>query len=419
MDTVGQKLIFQLACLLWQSLGGTTLGASLLGTCSCLPQWCKKDSGDSVRLPPGCDVSFRVAPAPLTLSEEVYLMGLWRHLTPTEAAHPSPARDWLTRCNPNLSPDQAYFQYQEISREDRWALFSFANAWSASHRDHPAIKRAICQMHIPKLEKLVLIRFQGLHPPWVGNAEWEFLMWFALAVERNRSWSAALQQTDPRHPGYNDTQAKVTPDPVIVECSGLGGGDLQLAQPWHVCVKTNKHNQRIYGPSMALVEESIRVPDKSMIHLTGLGLTKSLQEFLVLQYYATDSASSWHSLLQDWFPQVNWTPPGRLRHQVRELYKTLHIAPSHRRMPHPCWTGPMNLTLSLLLGEGHRRIAFLLKPQELQIDPLPRLASVLIRGFSAGSFVGLSLLHLLWQWDNIYAGGEPLLVLQPSWIASL
>ena len=48
---------------------------------------------------------------------------------------------------------------------------------------------------------------------------------------------------------------------------------------------------------------------------------------------------------------------------------------------------------------------FLLKPQDLQIDPLPRLASVLMRGFSAGSFVGLSLLHLLWQWDNLYAGG--------------
>ena len=48
--------------------GWTTLGASLLGTCSCLPQWCKKDSGDSVRLAPGCDVSFKVAPAPLTRS---------------------------------------------------------------------------------------------------------------------------------------------------------------------------------------------------------------------------------------------------------------------------------------------------------------------------------------------------------------
>ena len=66
--------------------GWATLGASLLGTCSCFPQWCKKDSGDSVRLAPGCDVSFRVAPAPLSLSEEVYLMGLWRHLTPEEAA---------------------------------------------------------------------------------------------------------------------------------------------------------------------------------------------------------------------------------------------------------------------------------------------------------------------------------------------
>ena len=218
-------------------------------------------------------------------------------------------------------------------------------------------------------------------------------------------WSAALTQTDPRHPDSKGTHAKVTPDPVIIECSGLGGGDLNLAQPWHVCVKTNKHNQRIYGPSMALVEESIRLPDQSMIHLAGLGLTKSLQEFLVLQYYATDSASSWHSLLQEWFPHVRWTSPGRLRHQVKEIYKAVHIAPSHRRTPHPCWTGPMNLLLSLLLGEGRRQIVFLLKPQDLQIEPLPRLASVLIRGFSAGSFVGLSILHLLWQWDNLYAGG--------------
>ena len=109
-------------------LGWTTHGASLVGTCSCLPQWCKKDSGDSVRLAPGCDVSFRVTPAPLTLREEVCLMGLWRHLTPEEAAHPSPARDWLTGCNPQLSPDRAYFQYQEISKEERWTLFSFSNA---------------------------------------------------------------------------------------------------------------------------------------------------------------------------------------------------------------------------------------------------------------------------------------------------
>ena len=313
--------------------GGAKVDLPVSLPARCLPQWCKKDSGDSVRLAPGCDVSFKVAPAPLTLSEEVYLRGLWRHLTPEEAALPSPARDWLARCNPHLSPDEAYFQYQEISKEDRWALFAFSNAWSADHRDSPAIKKAICQVQIPKLEKLVLIRFQGLHSPWVKDADWEFFMWFALAVERNRSWSAALTQTDPRHPDSKNSNKKVTPDPVIIECSGLGGGDLNVAQPWHVCVKTNKHNQRIYGPSMALVEESIRLTDQSMLHLAGLGLTKSLQEFLVLQYYATDSASSWHSLLQEWFPHVRWTSPGRLRHQVKEIYDAVHIAPSHRRSP--------------------------------------------------------------------------------------
>ena len=152
-------------------------------------------------------------------------------------------------------------------------------------------------------------------------------MWFSLARERDRTWAAAYQHTDPRHPCYNGARAMLAPEPVIVECSGLGGGDLQLAQPWHVCVKTNKHNQRIYGPSMALVEESIRLSDKSMLHLTGLGLTKSLQEFLVLQYYATDSASSWYSLLKDWFPHVAWIPPGQLRHKVMRLYQSLDITP--------------------------------------------------------------------------------------------
>ena len=42
------------------AMGWTTLGASLVGTIGSLPQWCKKDSGDSVRLAPGCDVSFKM-----------------------------------------------------------------------------------------------------------------------------------------------------------------------------------------------------------------------------------------------------------------------------------------------------------------------------------------------------------------------
>ncbi len=136
-----------------------------------------------------------------------------------------------------------------------------------------------------RLEKLVLVSLQGPHPPWVQDDDWEFFMRIVnvrdLGPLRSR----------PRHPGYNGTNQRVAPDPVIVERSGLGGGDLNLAQPWHVCVKTNKHKQQVYGPSLALVEESVRL--------------------LVLPYYATDSAASWYSLLQEWFPQVRWTSPAK------------------------------------------------------------------------------------------------------------
>ena len=137
-------------------------------------------------------------------------------------------------------------------------------------------------------------------------------------------------------------------------------------------VSKHKRNQLVYGPSLALVEESVRFCDQCTIHYTGLGLTKSLQEFLVSHYYATDSANSWYSLLQEWFPQVQWTSPGQLRYQVKEIYYSVHIAPSHRRLPHPCWTGPMNLLLSLIMGEGRKRIVSLLEAMDTHIGPPPR-----------------------------------------------
>ena len=85
------------------AMGWTTLGASLVGTIGSLPQSCKKESGDSVRLAPGCGVSFKVTPAPLTLREESCLMALRRPLSPDEVEHPSPAREWLARCDPQHS----------------------------------------------------------------------------------------------------------------------------------------------------------------------------------------------------------------------------------------------------------------------------------------------------------------------------
>ena len=142
----------------------------------------------------------------------------------------------------------------------------------------------------------------------------------------------------------------------------------------------------------------MKLTDNSTTHFTALGLT-SLQEFLVLHYYATDSAASWHRLLQELFPHVLWTLPGQIRHKVKQLFRTVHIAPSHRRAPHPCWTGPMHLLLCLMLGHGRMRLISYLEA------PLPRTVYVQVRGFSAGSFVGLTALHLLWQLKATSARG--------------
>ena len=65
----------------------------------------------------------------------------------------------------------------------------------------------------------------------------------------------------------------------------------------------------------------------------------------------------------------------------------------------------MNLLLSLIMGEGRKRIVSLLKAMDTHIGHPPQIANVLVRGFSAGSFVGLTVLHLLWQWQSIHAAG--------------
>ena len=139
------------------------MGAALVGTLGKLPQWCKKDSGDLVRLAPGCDVSFRAAPCPLSLKEEICLLGFWRRLSSDEEAKPSPARQWLAECNPLHSPDRAYETYAQLPEEDCEELFTLTYAWSIDFYDFAAIKRALCLLAPAKLERMVLTRLQGRH----------------------------------------------------------------------------------------------------------------------------------------------------------------------------------------------------------------------------------------------------------------
>ena len=340
-----------------------------------------------MRLAPGCDVSFRVPPAPLSLREEICLLGLWRHISPEEADNPSPARGWLTKCNPQHSPERAYIQYQELGDAEIRELFSFTRAWSREHCDSAAIKKALCQMPPARLEKWFWRDCKGFtrHGSWmmIGNTSRSMsLKWKVRRLVRLSSQMLTLGILTTM-----ETSQRVAPNPVIVECSGLGGGDLNLEQPWHVCIKTNKHKPQVYGPSLALVEETVKLSDKATVHFTGLGLTKSLQEFMVLHYYATDSAASWYALLQDWFPQVRWALPGQLRYLGSAdlphcAYRALSSAHSTSLLD---WTNER-------IGHGRMRIVSLLRSP-------PHDVNVLVRGFSAGSFVGL------WRLQATHARG--------------
>ena len=81
------------------------------------------------------------------------------------------------------------------------------------------------------------------------------------------------------------------PDIVRIDCTGLGGHDLGGPIPWHICVRSDRHGQNIYGPSLATVEATVHHPQRRPRHIVALGLTKAMHEFLTLHYFAIDSAA--------------------------------------------------------------------------------------------------------------------------------
>ena len=87
------------------------------------------------------------------------------------------------------------------------------------------------------------------------------------------------------------------PDIVRIDCTGLGGHDLGGPIPWHICVRSDRHGQNIYGPSLATVEATVHYSQRRPRYIVALGLTKAMHEFLTLHYFAIDSAAGWDELL--------------------------------------------------------------------------------------------------------------------------
>ena len=98
----------------------------------------------------------------------------------------------------------------------------------------------------------------------------------------------------------------------------------------------------------------------------GLGLTKATHEFVMLHYFATDSAQIWDDLES----MRNLTfvhAPTRRAKAVLALQKS-HVAPSYRRLPHPLWTGCMTMILRLCLGVMRAQLAFYMRRSDAVVQ---------------------------------------------------
>ena len=147
------------------------------------------------------------------------------------------------------------------------------------------------------------------------------------------------------------------------------------------------------------MEETPNIPGMfggtETVQVTALGRSKAAHEFLVLHYFGLDSAKHWDALLLDVLQAFRFPGASAGRATALEMFGASHIAPSHLRMPHVLWTDSMNLVWNLLMGGRMGRYTG--SPDTLVFD---------LRGFSAGSFAGLSTLHLLWQMPNVVTNGK-------------
>ena len=135
------------------------------------------------------------------------------------------------------------------------------------------------------------------------------------------------------------------------------------------------------------------------LQVSALGRSKAVHEFLVLHYFALDSAKHWDEVLSHVLPTVKLPGAEARRATALEAFGASHIPPSHRRMPHVLWTDSMTLIWNLLIGGRMGRYTG--SPDTLVLDQ-----RVEVRGFSAGSFAGLSLLQLLWKIPNVVTCGK-------------
>lgn len=113
--------------------------------------------------------------------------------------------------------------------------------------------------------------------------------------------------------------------PVVVHCSGLGGGLLSPDHDYDMFLQ-NHAQMKVYGPSLAMMDDWEH-------RVTQLGLTKSIHEYAVYQLLATAIGwKAWQAFIPECFADHNLLLSRAIR-----LVTAVDIRPAHARPPHPTW----------------------------------------------------------------------------------
>ena len=437
------------------SEGWLPMAAAMLGTAGKPPMWATL----GLRPVVGTTIDLKVAPTPLTEREMLLILSCWCHWDPTEVAGSALSR-WLVGVEVERGPDgigsptflKHSFDALDAANLYREAQLGELEELLAVNRPDPhgmnqlALRICTYEYSVVSLRAIHLLSVSGYMMPgfpmeqwaqavrWHGESkvvalvtslqEWDSFQQLIsvgsldnIEVEAESAqgaivWTSSQKDHPPVLGGAFPLRIVVKPDKEIqrhlpatlhVETTGLGGRDLQYPTPWDISIRSDKEGQRVYGPSLAPLEESVQVSGAfggfETRQISALGRSKAAHEFLVLHYFALDSARHWDDILQQLLPSVTLPGAEARRATALEVFGASHIPPSYRRMPHVLWTDSMTLIWTLLLGGRMGRYTG--SPDTILLEQ-----QVQLRGFSAGSFAGLSLLQLLWRFPNVVSSGK-------------
>ena len=422
--------------------GWRPAASAMVGTEELAPMW----TGDDWRPIVGTSVDSRLLPTPLTEREELLLLSMWLSVPRDSLSLFHSANTWLSRKKDipaRAGPDRADSPHSPEAKEPHewWRSEYFKpmfKAFSLENRVEMMITLRIMAdtMTIAQLRQLTSILLGGAAPSCFNRREWlevvrDSLDQSPLAIHTRAQLRLVVQMVNvssyylsvatntgqvlpaselPSLTQGTDTlphewltvlilskDAATLPPVVRVDCTGLGGHDLGGPHPYHLCIRSDKHGQGVYGPSVAALE-AVRYDHRNKKTAVAMGRTKAMHEFLVLHYFAIDSASGWDSFLTECLPQSEWVRSATRRATLMNMFDVCHIPPSHRRFAHQSWASSLHLLLDLILGSGKARY---LCSGHVSAPPV----EVVVRGFSAGSFSGLCLCHILWRMSNVTVKG--------------